>query len=783
MKNFDIETSDLQFVEDQTITPIVRIVRYEPTTGTAIYGFTEPDDGDTIELGALGTFNLLAPSSQWRQYIGGAAFGANIDAVTSPYGLRNVSGLFNNVSSPDTYAWGAVSRPFLRQVTADYTSYLQQNSTDRAFYAQIKTSVAPGADQATIAGLAGKSWQDLTVAQKQLVQNSNWTQTTTPTGRVDNSQRYANPFLTVYDDTPRAISQLVSSANGDNSAFGRIEAAAPGTMTDVTTFTKKDAAGQDIALTEKFQRNVNTESGGMSLSGWNTLFGQFFDHGLDSIGKGGNKLSPNGVGARVIIPLAPDDPLYAFTPPNADGVRALSIPRATVANPEQAGPDGRFGTSDDLASAGADGKYGTADDVLGRANPEYDNHVSPYIDQSQTYGSIDDITDLLREWVVDPTTGKYAPGMRLFDGTTLTTGWQRTNPDGSVTTTKETLPTLNELRAYLRQTGRDDLTWDDISNFRARDAQGKVLDLDGNPSNGIQVKATDNALVLDFLPRLDLAHINGAGLTDFKSLFPSFSGNIADYVNVNSGQPTSLGLANADLVNELLLRSIGDHYIAGDGRVNENFGLTAIHHVWHEDHNWQIDNLIQAIDRQQATDPGFAHPWQTAITATSAPATGIRIVNGHYEDAKGNYTDSTGKTNWNQEKMFQSALAIVQMEYQHVAIDQYARGMSPNIPEFEAYDPTINADVSLEYSQAAFRFGHSQLRETIDTLDPNGSFSGLVTKYALEQAFLTPSQFAATGPTAIAQGMTRQVSSEIDEIITPTLAAGTFRSTARFSRY
>jgi hypothetical protein len=51
--------------------------------------------------------------------------------------------------------------------------------------------------------------------------------------------------------------------------------------------------------------------------------------------------------------------------------------------------------------------------------------------------------------------------------------------------------------------------------------------------------------------------------------------------------------------------------------------------------------------------------------------------------------------------MFQSALLIVQMEYQHVAIDQYARGMSPNIPEFEAYDPTVNADISVEYSQSA----------------------------------------------------------------------------------
>jgi Ca2+-binding RTX toxin-like protein len=557
----------------------------------------------------------------------------------------------------------------------------------------------------------------------------------------------------------------------DDSALGRLEAATPGTTTDVTTFTKQDATGQDITFTEKFQRNVSTNAGSPSLSGWQTLFGQFFDHGLDSIGKGGNRLSPNGTGAKIIIPLAPDDPLYVLTPPNADGVRALSISRATVANPEQAGADGQFGTADDLLGAGTDGKYGTADDGFGTANPEYNNHVSPYIDQSQTYGSSDDITNLLREWVVDPTTGNYAPGMRLFDGNSLSNPWQRNNPDGSVTLTQRTLPTLNELRAYLHQTDRDDLTWEDISNFRVRDEQGKVLDLDGDPSNGIQAKSTDSALVLDFLPRLDLAHLNAPGLTPLASLFPSFSGNIADYVNINSGQPTALGLANPDLVNEMLLRSIGDHYIAGDGRANENFGLTAIHHVWHEDHNWQIDNLIETIAKQQAIDPtkAFAHAWQHAVTATGAPATGIQIVNGHYEDAQGNYTDSTGKIDWNQEKMFQSALAIVQMEYQHVAIDQYARGMSPNIPEFEAYDSTINADVSVEYSQSAFRFGHSQLRETIDILDPNGSLSGLVTKYALEQAFLTPSQYAATGPTAIAQGMSRQFSAEIDEIITPAL--------------
>jgi Animal haem peroxidase len=260
------------------------------------------------------------------------------------------------------------------------------------------------------------------------------------------------------------------------------------------------------------------------------------------------------------------------------------------------------------------------------------------------------------------------------------------------------------------------LNWEDIGNYRVRDAHGKVVDKDGNVSNGIQAISTGDPLLLDMLPQIDLAHINAVGLTPIAG----FSGNVADYVNPLSGQPV-VG-ANLAIVNEILLRSIGDHYIAGDGRVNENFGLTAMHHVWHEDHNWQIDNLINSINQQQLLDPAkaIAHGWQDAIAplALDVLGSGVTIVGGHYEDAKGNYVDKTGKISWNQEKLFQSATLIVQTEYQHVAIDQYARGMSPNIPLFVSYDSSVNADVSLDYSQGAFRFGHSQLRETIDTLDP-----------------------------------------------------------------
>jgi Ca2+-binding RTX toxin-like protein len=811
MKSFNIEFSDLTFLQEQISAPIVRIVRYDSATGQAIYGFVRPatnlygEAGSTVELGSLGYFDIM--TSEWAAYIPLNTPGVIKNNVTSPFGLRNVSGLFNNLGNPSSYSWGSLDRPFSHLSNSEYDSYVWQNINYAGFRSQVKTNPV---QQAAVDALANTQWKDLTPLEKALVQNSTWSQTIDLNGNVDNSQRYANPFLTVYDYTPRIISQAVDSAfettaaithveidpttgiattvvdkSKSLSAQDRIEALVLGdaspqgsghrntsTVTDTTTFTKLDANGNPVTVTEKFQRNLASLSGDPSLSGWNVLFGQFFDHGLDSIGKGGNKI--NGKSSKIITPIGPNDP-YA-----AQGVTQLSISRATVANPEQAGADGRFGTADDIVSPGADGVYGNADDILGKANPEYNNHVSPYIDQSQTYGSDDNVTNLLRKWVLDPTTGKYVAGMELLDGYTLKNEWNRTSPiDGVVEKTKATLPTLNELRKHLALTGRDDLNWEDINDFRVRDANGKVLDRDPDTA-GIQSISTGSPLLLDMLPRLDGDHINlgaaGSGANAFgveplKDLFPSFSGSIGDYVNAQ-GQP--LPGADMAIVNEILLRSIGDHYIAGDGRVNENFGLTAIHHVWHEDHNWQIDNIIGAVATQQAADPThtIAHVFQTGIVAPTTfinSATIIRNADGFYEDVKGNYVDSTGAISWNQEKMFQAATLIVQTEYQHVAIDQYARGMSPNIPLFVLYDSSVNADVSLEYSQGAFRFGHSQLRETIDVLDPSGSLSGMVTKFALEQAFLNPDKFAQVGPTAIAQGMTRQYASEIDEIVTPSL--------------
>ncbi len=57
------------------------------------------------------------------------------------------------------------------------------------------------------------------------------------------------------------------------------------------------------------------------------MFGQFFDHGLDLVAKGGN--------GTVFIPLMPDDPLYV----EGSDTNFMVLTRATLAGP---GADGIF---------------------------------------------------------------------------------------------------------------------------------------------------------------------------------------------------------------------------------------------------------------------------------------------------------------------------------------------------------------------------------------------------------------------------------------------------------
>ncbi|SHF58961.1 Ca2+-binding protein, RTX toxin-related [Loktanella atrilutea] len=587
---------------------------------------------------------------------------------------------------------------------------------------------------------------------------------------------------------------------------------------------------QNASNGEYFAESQNP--GVAPTNGFFAVFGQFFDHGLDFIGKGSS-------GTKITIPLDPSDPLYGVIGQDGRPTTSITISRANVDHVDENGV------------------------------PLYQNHTSPYIDQSQTYGSVAQITQILREWVENPNNpGHYIPGARLLDGD-KTVAWV----DGFGNATTSTLPTLTELRAHILETGRADLTWADVLDLRQRDADGQLADTDAATA-GVQPGGSGHALLLDMNPRVDGAHLiaalgevraaevintltqeaaslgmsfgmDAAGIISLTVPAGMMGSNpvtltglaaLANWINFASfeiggqhGMP--LSAAGAAAVGEVMMAAVGDHYVAGDGRVNENVALTSIHHIFHMEHDYQTQNLEIALFQQDALngtadDHSILNDWQVGVQTTEAAGTvsaasaliaaaddgdaatpniwvatggilardadnkyyvvadgtttadlpaGHSIVLGRDKaviDATGSYTDAAGHVSWDQERLFQGVKLVVEMEYQHTAVDQYARAVSPDIPEFSAYSTDIDATINMAYSQGAFRFGHSTLRETIDTLDPSGDMTGRIMSYALEKAFLNPALYEQVGAASLVMGMTRQVMNDIDEFVTPALQQG-----------
>jgi Ca2+-binding RTX toxin-like protein len=581
----------------------------------------------------------------------------------------------------------------------------------------------------------------------------------------------------------------------------------------------------------------------------------------------------------------------------------------------RAGYDGVWGNADDIATLGgkdADGNA-TGDNIVGATNsaqsPTYINHTSPYIDQSQTYGSVADITSLLREWVEDPNNpGHFIASTHLYDGHKTVA---YTDAFGNQST--KTLPTLNELRQQVIDTGRTALTWEDVTDYRHRDGNGHVVlyDTSGNAVGYLDVDASTIAsghafyykssvhaagdpildgdlaplvahsstepLLLDMNPILDAAHINAApgGAAAFKVVQDYVTAHsigtleltAAGEVQLTSNGAVSTGIAalmawlnpsdfsittkNVALraaLGELLMDSVGDHYIAGDGRANENFGLTAIHQIWHEEHGFQVENLEATIANLINGGNANIGDWEVGVEAPTGLDVGTRSADGllkvavddsksgthtsgkHWEatggvlardtdgnfyvatgtvatdqqnskfagyvlvdntadvvtakDANGNdvitngisaaghYTTANGYISWNNDNIFNAAKLTVEMEYQHMAVDQFSRAVSTNIEEFAGVSTARNAAISLEFGQAAYRFGHSALRETLDVMDPNGGITGKIMSYALEQAFLDPKGFSTVGAGAVVQGAVRQLMNEVDQFVTPAMNEG-----------
>src|SRR4051812_29898465 len=429
----------------------------------------------------------------------------------------------------------------------------------------------------------------------------------------------------VFDTRPRTISNLIVDQTSTNPApmaaagFPVRPQGNPGTVPCVVEpddTTDPPTPGSPTDCTPKFQTlfipNVTTDVGlSPPYNSMFTLFGQFFDHGVDQTVKGGG---------TVFVPLKGDDPLVAGKDHvfgNADdldpNLRFMVLTRAK----NQPGPDHILGTRDDIKDAV--------------------NTDSPWVDQSQTYTSHPSHQAFLREYEMvggkPVATGKLLGGKPVADDPATDVDESLTDPGMATwaTTKKQAAEKLG-----LLLTDKDVL---DIPMLVA-DAYGNFVPgpnglpqymttgapVEGNLANPVAVPA--NALHFDTPFLTDIAH--SAEPTNAALAVGPDADNVA-------GEQLDATVPTGSYDDELL----DAHFIAGDGRVNENIGLTTIHQIFHSEHDRLVDDIQNTLDQ----------PANAALKAS-------------YE-AVGATTFGYG------ERLFQAARFVTEMEYQHLVFEEF----------------------------------------------------------------------------------------------------------------
>ncbi|NUS50143.1 MAG: heme peroxidase [Nocardioidaceae bacterium] len=489
---------------------------------------------------------------------------------------------------------------------------------------------------------------------------------------------YATPNTPVTDAQPRTISNLIVDQTITNPAAVAASGEDPATHGRADTLSIPNVA-PDVGLSAPFNSVF-------------TLFGQFFDHGLDLVAK---------PGPTIRIPLQADDPLVTH------------------------GPDGISGNGDEVPV----GTPMTLSRAVGGGVTEPVNLTTPFVDQNQTYTSHPSHQVFLRDYDLPATGGPVLTG-RLIDSDEGMATWARVKEQARTELGIE-LGDTDALNVPLLRTDPYGHFVPGTNGFPQLVTDTGLVE--GDPANPVSplavgARRTGHAF-LD-----DIAHtaVPVRGTT-------TLAADADDVINP-PGPPS------ATYDDELLEA----HFVAGDGRANENIGLTAIHHIFHSEHNrltTEIDGMITAAGG------AFAADWH-ATNAASGWGYG--------------------------ERLFQAARFVTEMQYQHLVFEEFARKVQPMVNLFgeggTGYETVTNPAIAGEFAHAVYRFGHSMLTETIARRTAAGANHDI----PLLTGFLNPPAFRDAGaanplltPRAAAgevfRGMSRQVGNEIDEFVTEAL--------------
>jgi peroxidase len=173
-----------------------------------------------------------------------------------------------------------------------------------------------------------------------------------------------------------------------------------------------------------------------------------------------------------------------------------------------------------------------------------------------------------------------------------------------------------------------------------------------------------------------------AGYLDLSQLYGSTTTMAAGLTNADGS------LASSD--NGRTLPVVDGIFVTGDPRVMENPELTALTILFMREHNYWVSSL-------KAQEPS-----------------------------------------WTGAQLYNMAKAITTAEYQNIVYQEYLPLLVGGaVPAYKGYDSSVNAQVTQEFSTAAFRVGHSEVSDTQEGLDNQGN---VVFTEPLAQAFFNTAQ-------------------------------------------
>jgi hypothetical protein len=208
---------------------------------------------------------------------------------------------------------------------------------------------------------------------------------------------------------------------------------------------------------------------------------------------------------------------------------------------------------------------------------------------------------------------------------------------------------------------------------------------------------------------------------------------------INVGPQPTAGTYDDELLDK--------HFITGDGRGNENIGLTTVHFIFHAEHNRLVDAIKATVNWRRTTRlhrPGSCPTARgTASACSRPPASSPRC-------STSTWCSRSSRARCSRTSTF--------------------------LAEGQNYDVDINPAIVAEFADVVYRVGHSMLTETVDRLRPDFNLVAAPTPRAdrrlPEPAGVHDERRPDAGgrrPGAIVRGMTRQVGNEIDEFVTEAL--------------